>query len=72
MTPKEYFTCSIHHTPKEKFNVRVYFENDVKIFTTDDRPLIVNEAIVIKSDNGNEYYYKLSMIDGYEIEHYYI
>lgn len=76
MIPKDYcFTCNRYrekHVEKEKFNVRVYFENDVKIFTTDDRPLIVNEAIVITSDNGNEYYYKLSMIDAYEIERYYI
>lgn len=62
--------CYKSHTETGRFNVRVYFENNVKIFTTDSRPLIVNnnEAIVIKSDNGNEYYYKLSMIDGYEIE----
>ena len=75
MKPKS-FNCSYcnSHVEVEKFNVRVYFENDVKIFTTDTKPLVVNnnEAIVIRSDNGNEYYYKLSMIDAYEIERYYL
>lgn len=77
MRPKKpsmdcFFCCDNNHTETEKFNVRVYFENNVKIFTTNSKPLIVNnnEAIIIKSDNGNEYYYKLSMINGYEIERY--
>jgi hypothetical protein len=64
--------CYKSHTETEKFNVKVYFKDGIKTFTTNSRPLIVNnnEAIVIRSDNGNEYYYKLSMIDGYEIERY--
>jgi hypothetical protein len=67
MTPKCSFCSS--HVDVEGFKVKVYFENISKTFITSSKPLIINnEAIVIKSDNGNEYYYKLSMINGYEIE----
>ena len=71
MTPREWYFSAIHNK-EERFKVKVYFENTSKTFITSSKPLIINnEAIVIKSDNGNEYYYKLSMINGYEIEKYF-
>jgi len=80
MTPKEFYFSAYcdgrfsdsYNTREERFKVKVYFENISKTFITSSKPLIVNnnEAIVIESDNGNEYYYKLSMINGYEIEKY--
>lgn len=70
MTPKEFYFSAYYKTREEKFKVKVYFENISKTFITSSKPLVINnEAIVIK-DNDNEYYYKLSMIDGYEIERY--
>ena len=67
MTPK-FIYCEKTYE-KEMFNVTIIVNGLIKTVHTDIRPVVEDGTITVKTSD-TEYYYKLSVIDGYEIQRY--